>query len=337
MLVLLVIGYSFGQEWSSLSFINFTHQQRELLKNHRYMIFKKDLNLLATQILFSWNMFRPEVGYYTFYMQVHSATNNRWGNWIKIAEWGKDVQRSFERKYDLEPSFFFVRWQMLPSEVVDEVRIKVQAENGASLKSLYRLAITSIYDPAFSSEHGQGKRFEASSFVIKNIPPISQMEVNHKDRNRICSPTALSMVASYLNGNYEDPENFVEGVYDHGLQTYGSWPFNVAHAFDHCKGRFYFSVTRLNSFKELYHYLENRMPVVVSVRGSLKTMPLGKTYEDGHLLVVAGWDNEKKEVICYDPAFALKRQVLHRYDIDEFLKAWERSKRLSYVIEPHLE
>jgi len=322
------------REWALLSSVNLSNQQRMMMQHRHSIVFKKQLPLKATQILFSWNCARPPKGYFAFYMQVHDATTNMWSDWYKVAEWGATVQRSFERNLSNAASFFYVRWQLPKKHVADSCRIRVDTHGGASLALVYRLALAAVNYELFISERNLGKRFSLSSVFIKDIPVVSQIEVDHNDRNRICSPTSLSMVVSYLNRCYEAPEQFIGGVYDYGLQTYGSWPFNIAHAFDRCKGKFYFAVTRLNSFVQLHNYLQHNLPVVVSIRGRLKTMPFGKTYEDGHLLVVVGWDNKRKQVICCDPAFSTKKQVLHRYDIDEFLKAWERSARLSYVIEP---
>ena len=45
---------------------------------------------------------------------------------------------------------------------------------------------------------------------------------------------------------------------------------------------------------------------------------------------MVGWDAKKREVICHDPAFDTVDQVYTRYDIHEFIVAWERSRRLTY-------
>jgi hypothetical protein len=49
-------------------------------------------------------------------------------------------------------------------------------------------------------------------------------------------------------------------------------------------------------------------------------------------LVVVGYDADKKQVICFDPAFDTLDQVEVAYDIAEFLPAWERSNRLIYQV-----
>jgi len=65
----------------------------------------------------------------------------------------------------------------------------------------------------------------------------------------------------------------------------------------------------LNSFEELYRYLVKSLPVVVSIRGPLKTMPVKKTYSEGHLLVVVvGTINRKK---CFAMIRHLKQRRMY--------------------------
>ena len=149
----------------------------------------------------------------------------------------------------------------------------------------------------------------------------------------MCSTTSCSMLVSFLMNTMVDPLDFAQHSLDSGLNAYGSWPFNVAHAFELCGGKYFFSVARLPSFRELHHHIYRGIPVVVSVRGYLQGAP--KVYSNGHLLLVVGWDAKRKQVICHDPAFKKSRKTLKRYDIASFLSAWERSHRLAYIAEPN--
>ena len=82
----------------------------------------------------------------------------------------------------------------------------------------------------------------------------------------------------------------------------------------------------------MYTLLQRGIPVVVSVRGPLQGAP--RPYAGGHLLVVVGWDAEKQQVLCHDPAFASDAKTAKGYNIKDFLEAWERSTRLIYLAEP---
>jgi hypothetical protein len=322
--------YAQNKAWTSLYAIDVAKRAMD----HRSFFVERTLSLPATQLLFSWNAWRPRNGSYIFYVQVRPQGATRWSDWYKIAEWGSDVQRSFERLMDGAPSFCYVRFEMPAGMHVQECRIKVEATGNASVRDIARLSVTAVDYDQFVPEAGKGKTWTLSPVKIGHIPQFSQMQTNHADRERMCSPTSLAMVVSYLLNKTIDPLKFAQGVYDDGLHAYGSWPFNVAHAFNVVDGRYYFAVTRLTSFAQLYSFLQRRLPVVVSVRGPMRSMPHGRTYADGHLLVVIGWDSTRKRVIVLDPAFETNQAVLHSYDIDDFLAAWERSYRLAYIAEP---
>lgn len=163
------------------------------------------------------------------------------------------------------------------------------------------------------------------------MPSIAQFAINHEDCNRICSPTSCTMLVCYLTKQVIDPIDFATNVYDSGLDTYGSWPFNMAHAFEQCGGATSFYVARFNSFVDVHRQLMRGVPIVVSVRGLLSGAP--KPYAKGHLLLIVGWDAKKQVVICHDPAFDDDRKVVMRYPIKSFIRAWERSRRLTYCAE----
>lgn len=333
-MVFLSVYVAQGQPWGKLLTINLTDQQREALASRSVAVFTKKLPFPATQLLFSWNALRPKQGYFTFSLRVKDAETQQWSRWFRAVQWGAGVQRSFKDVDEGGWGHHHVRFQMLKGHYADAVKVRVQCNNDASLSLLYRLAIAANDVERFASERGTGRSFDLPSVHIAGVPRVSQMVLDHKDFNRICSPTALSMAVSYLNEVRESPLAFARRVYDRGLAAYGSWPFNTAHAFVRTRGAYYFSVAGLTSFAHLYRYLSRDLPVVVSVRGPLRTMPVGRTYEDGHLLLVVGWDNERKRVLCHDPAFTSNEAVLHSYAINDFLAAWERSFRLAYVIEP---
>ena len=68
----------------------------EILENtHRKQLLFCKLNLPRfSQLIFYWNAFRPEKGYFSFSAQVLDE-KNKWHDWHPMADWGKDVQRSF--------------------------------------------------------------------------------------------------------------------------------------------------------------------------------------------------------------------------------------------------
>jgi hypothetical protein len=127
-----------------------------------------------------------------------------------------------------------------------------------------------------------------------------------------------------------DPYTFAQHVYDDGLKVYGSWPFNTAHAFEKSGGTHQYAVVRYNSFRDIHAQLTKGFPVVVSVRGYIQGAP--KSYDNGHLLMIVGFDARKQRVICHDPAGKYKSTTLKLYPVASFLTAWELSKRLVYEV-----
>ena len=127
---------------------------------------------------------------------------------------------------------------------------------------------------------------------------------------------------------------FADNVFDPGLGgdsgSYGNWSFNVAELYRKCNGKILFSVARMNAFLDLYEKLLDGCPVIVSVRGKLAGGQ--KEYNNGHLIVVVGFDPKDKCVICHDPAFYTDKSTLIKYKLETFLRGWESSNRLAYVV-----
>ena len=90
-------------------------------------------------------------------------------------------------------------------------------------------------------------------------------------------------------------------------------------------------VERLSSFNDIYGRLHQGTPVIVSIRGPLPKSAL--PYAKGHLIAVVGYDPEKKEVICMDPAFPKNAQTLIGYNASDFIQAWNRRGKIAYVFE----
>jgi len=144
------------------------------------------------------------------------------------------------------------------------------------------------------------------------------------------------MYGTFANSNLNSYAiNFAEKAHDRGpLNIYGNWLFNVAQAYDSCNGSILYHVGRLNGFNELYKYISQGIPVVVSVR----RLQGGATpYRNGHLMVVVGWNREKRSVVCVDPAYEPSSKTVRAYKIGNFLKAWGLSYNLSYIAKPASE
>lgn len=316
--------------WHISSNAQWTQVHKKLFSSSDYngkqLLFKQFLQP-STQLIFSWNAQRPtDDGFFTFYMRVRDAKTKKWQPWHLLAKWGAHIQESF---FNRVPGsvFNYARLEMDPGHEADACEVKVEAYK-APLELVQGVFVAASHFGKFASESYAKRGKDLPSYYIKNVSKKSQQVIDHPRANALCSPTSLCMVVESLLQEPLDSLTFAQHVYDAGLNVFGNWAFNTAHAFEYCAGQVLFYPARLNSFTELYDLLHQNIPIAVSVRGWMEGAK--KPYDNGHLLVVVGWDAKKKKVICYDPAFEDLEKVEVGYDIHDFVTAWERSRRLIY-------
>lgn len=315
-------------QWTWLHRRQLSEVEQENNKNEKEISFaKKDIPVF-TQLVFSWNAFRPAKGCFVFYAQIRNAENKKWSKWHRMMMWGANVQKSFVTEADKISNYQHVRLELSPGHLADGFSIRIEAIDGANLSLMKSFSVNVANFNDFNSEDATIMDIRISVY-IKKVPCFSQLQLNHPRNDGLCSPTSCAMLTSYLLARTVDPIDFAEKSLDTGMDKYGSWPFNMAHAFERSEGKVSFAVARLNSFTNLHDHLCKGIPVVVSVRGHLPGAP--KLYQNGHLLIVVGYDSKSKEVICHDPAVADVQLCKKRYPLQSFMSAWERSHRLAYL------
>jgi hypothetical protein len=299
-------------------------------KKQGHYVFVKENTPLFTQLIFSWNAHRPKMGHYTFSVQSRNAATKQWTkNWIKMVDWGNGIQRSHHSARDPDAHYVYVRLEELDGSKADAFKVRVDCNAGSNLADLRLLNV--CISNMLKFEHEKLTVLDGlKSVELRHVPKISQFELGHDKQDSMCSTSSLTMLLGYLLRKNMDPLDVAENSFDNGLSAYGSWPFNTAHAFEKCYNN-HFHVQRLPSFRDLYGYLSRGLPVIVSIRGAIKTAP--QEYPNGHLILVCGLNAKKKRVVCHDPAFR-SPHVRHEYSLQEFITAWERSNRLAYVVEP---
>jgi len=319
-------------DWTWLYRKNFSHNMQ--LNSKKKSLFFIQENLLPfTQLVFSWNALRPEEGYFSFYVQIRDAETKKWGLWHHMVDWGKDLQQSYMSKSDGFSSYVYVRLETNDKKGADAFRIKIIPYNNASLSLIHDVFVAASDFNSFVSESSvRSDNSFLKTVHLSDVPLVAQFALDHEDKGRICSPVSCSMVVQYVTGKKINPLQFAVGVFDNGLKVYGSWGCNTAHAFEQAQGKFNFFVRRMNCFADIHQQLLQGMPVVVSVRGNLPGAL--KPFPHGHLMVVVGWDNDVREVLCNDPAAESNETVFKRYALEDFLRAWECSHRLSYIVQP---
>lgn len=333
--LLFFYGGAMGQQqWTWMYKKKFDGNELEALgEKHGLTFFKHDIPAF-TQLIFSWNALRPTKGYFTFAAQVRDAHSKKWYSWHKMMAWGAQIQRSFLSEGGDGTAYRHVRLEMDKDLFADGFRIKIQAHDGANLADLKACAASVSNFALLQSEPITQRLLSLPSLHIEGVPKLSQKILDHPRAAHLCSPTSCTMLTSYLSSRLIDPIVTAERSYDAGLEIYGSWPFNMATAFEACGGSIFFAVVRLNSFENIYQRLAMGIPVAVSVRGYLEGA--SQLMPHGHFLVVVGWDAQTQQVICHDPAFESNKKTFRKYPIKSFLEAWERavSPRLAYLAEP---
>ncbi len=182
----------------------------------------------------------------------------------------------------------------------------------------------------------------ARGVVIKGVPRCSQM-VYPDGGNVWCSPTSVSMVLGYWNGDAGPCEArvraAVEGVYDHEYEGHGNWSFNAAYAAS-VPGRVALEafVARFSGLDRLEPWIMAGVPVVLSVSWDndegrvLSGAPVHRS--SGHLTTLVGFDGDGNAVMN-EPASPSNETVRRVYDRRELEKRWlAASGGSAYVIYP---
>ncbi len=326
-------------KWISNTPVNFSKtearffDENELAEDAQTCLWECSNTVPFSELILSWNVLRPAFGSLTFWVNVKYG-NNAWSGWQRMAEWGARIQRSFINKNNPYVHTKHVRVEMQHGSLGRGFKIKVGFNNGADPRGLRALF-------ACLSNLKQFKLVRPPvtlpTTFIRGVPQQSQMVLDHPRFRDLCSPTSTSMIVNYflarLNGSINDQPlsdyvvDFASKVHDRGrLNIYGNWQLNVAQAFDAANGDIFFRVERLNGFADLHACLMKKIPVAVSVR----RLRGGATpYQNGHFMVVVGWNQAKQKVLCIDPAFEGK--TFRAYRLWDFLQAWGRSVNLSYI------
>ena len=329
--IFIIFSFFFFLNLSSHS-ITLSHYFSLKHVNKNYYIWSQKVDFPFNDLILSWNAFRPTKGQFVFYAGVK---HNHWSPWDKIAQWGHNGQQTFSSGKNTFVHSKHVRFELQKRFKGKAFRIKVVAQNGASIKNLKALFVCLSNLDKFSISK---PNLLLPDTYIKNVARQSQMVIKHKRAKDWCSPTSTSILVDYfVNKRYSIGKlqsNIIKfAKFSHDdcyLDIHGNWILNVAQAFVATKGKRFFRVQRLNGFNELYKLLRNKIPVAVSLRGYIRGGH--HNYKNGHFITVIGWNKKRKSVICIDSAFSPSSKTLRAYNVNDFLKAWAKSKNLSYVV-----
>ncbi len=274
--------------------------------------FRKESVPPFNEMMISWNGPRPLKGKLEVYARVFL---DDWTPWLLYSSWEANAQSSFHTQEGFS-RVYQDAFEVLEGKKATGFHIRLNLPmrlhvyTNGSVQSSENLSFSPLY---------------------LKLEGLSQMTLDHPRHRSLCSPTSVAAVLRYLLKKPIHPLQIAERVWDRGFDIYGNWVFNVAEGVS-CLGPSWNGwVEKLSGFSDLYRKLTSGIPVIVSVRGPLPGSR--EPYAQGHLLVVTGFDPEKKEVCCMDPAFPSDEATHVRYLLDPFLAAWARRGNVAYLFE----
>lgn len=322
-IVLLLLQFAIANGWTA------TYKQPVKNIKDESVSFSKQITIPFTQLLVYWNGKKPAQGYWQISARIKDSKTKKWSKKIVLMDWGKNRNHSYSDTTLKNIKNHHVRLEVENNQKAAGFMITITAKNGAKLSDLDLIGATISDFSKFESENFQ--KYQNTKSIKLNLPKISQIETEHKDAHRICSPTSLAMVLGYLSQKKIDAGTTADKVYDSSLDAYGAWQYNIAHASEILRHKYSVHLKRLAFFQDILDNLKVGLPVIVSVRGEIRGAP--KAYNNGHLMVIIGYNSQTKQVICHDPAWQQDNEVLQYYPLKDFLSAWDRSYRLAYCFE----
>lgn len=251
--------------------------------------------------------------------QVHAG--GIWSRFYKLGLFSKKFQSSFAAQRDDAGAVD-----------VDVLKLFVPADAYRYRLSLYGdveiLHLAGAVTNANARYDAVAAERMPSSDLEAVVCPVSQLEISHKDKKRICSPVSLTMALKYLGANM-GVADVLPGVFDPSADIYGNWLFNTAYA-GLCGLESF--VRYFNSLAELEDFVTPDGLVLASIaykKGELAGAAVDKT--PGHLVVIRGFRDGK--ILVADPAAPTAGEVNRAYDAAEFANAWLKNKKgVSYIV-----
>ncbi len=254
-------------------------------------------------------------------LEVQVRQNNKWSDFFKLGLLSAQIKTSFPPQQT--PAGQVNTDELVLSRPADAYRYRLKFYGQAELSFL---AASLVRDP-FEYDGKQASRLPAGSFE-KEVTPLSQMELLHPDRRRICSPVSLCMALNALDIAIQ-PEEVLRGVFDPSANIYGNWLFNMAYAGSLGVQAYVRRFAELNELKDFVSPDSLAVASIAYEKGELAGAAIEHT--PGHLVLVRGWKDGK--VLVADPAASARNTVLRSYDAREFANAWLNHKRgAAYIV-----
>jgi len=276
------------------------------------------------ELIPSWNVTGPSTSPVTVEVRVRRP-DGRWTAYFGFGTWSAGGPRASARVTRTADGTVNTDTLTLPFRST-AFQYRVTAGAGTQV----RLLSFNTADTALRFQD-QGKAGQPSAWnKVLKVPGLSQM-IYPNGGTVWCSPTSVSMILGFWNRPVRVPEA-AKATYDRMYDGFGNWPFNTAYAATQGLQAF---VTRMGSLRDAEAYVQQGLPLAVSVRFKAGELPGGPlSWSDGHLMVLTGFDARGNPVMN-DPAAKSDTTVKRTYPRAVFERLWlNHAGGMAYVMAP---
>lgn len=201
---------------------------------------------------------------------------------------------------------------------------------------LYEKATIDSFRLVLSGQSAPTRREPNKAVWGTTLEPPRRAQMTYPNGSGACSPTSVSMLLGYWSSQLKAPQldhdvpEVQKGVYDIAWKGTGNWPFNMAFAAGQPGMTAY--VSRFRDVRDLEDWIAAGVPVATSVSYGLLKGKQTRDSNDGHLVVVVGFD-DNGDLVFNDPGRNVVRMTYKRAD---FERAWAVSVHTVYLVYPKL-
>ena len=199
-----------------------------------------------------------------------------------------------------------------------------------------RLHLDSLHLALLDTKSKAAPRESLKSVWGTVMEPPRRAQMTYPNGSGACSPTSVSMLLGYWADTLKQPKldhdvpEVQKGVYDVAWKGTGNWPFNMAFAASQPGLTAY--VSRFRDVRDLEEWVASGVPVATSVSYALLKGKPNKEANDGHLVVMVGFD-ANGDPVFNDPGRNVVRMTYKRA---AFERAWSVSRNTVYLVYPKL-
>ncbi len=288
-------------------------------------------------VVASWNVRTPHDSWIE--IGLRARVGQHWTRWYDMGHWSADLSSGFRHSVakQVDDDGWVDTDTLMLSHAAQALQARVRFHTGVSAERP-QLSLLAVTTDAPDAEASGAAAWGEDIDVPQHTQHIDESAHNMGGGGEAwCSPTSVSMVASYWAQQLHHPEwdfdvaSSAAGTFDPVYDGCGNWPFNVAYVSEHALAGW---VERLNGLHDVERYIARGVPVIASIkveRGEMAGTPYETT--DGHLLVIRGF-TAQGDVIVNDPA-GRPGAIRRVYDRTQFTHSWlNGSQGIVYVIGP---